>query len=215
MATTQFRIDDINISGLAIPFDTTKIELRNCSSFTWDGIPYEIDSVYVFNRKTYKGCDSIISVDFIKSEDDIGCFLPVELLSFFGYQENLKNKLEWNTASELNNEKFIIQRSEGEKFYDIGIVKGLNQPTQYEFIDDNFDPSYKIIYYRLKQVDFDKRFEYSDIISIENDIEVEITYFYNLLGQEITDIENFRGFYTKTIFYKNGQYQHKKLYKDY
>jgi len=154
-------------------------------------------------------------VDFQKDENNIGCVLPVELTNFFGYQENYQNRLFWETASEINNNYFSIERSNGGKFYEIGKIYGNNFPSRYEFIDDNFDTSYKIIYYRLKQVDFDKRFEYSDIISIENDIDVEITYFHNLLGQEITDIENFRGFYTKTIFYKNGEYEHKKLYKDY
>lgn len=161
---------------------------------------------YFFTTKSIDGCDSIVNVS-------IQCPLPVELVSFFGYQENLKNKLEWRTASEFNNEKFIIQRSEGERFYDIGMVQGFNQPSRYQFIDDDFDPSYKVIYYRLKQVDFDGRFEYSDIISIENDIEIELTYYHNLLGQEIPDIDNFRGFYIKTDFYRNGDYKSKKLYK--
>lgn len=96
--------------------------------------------------------------------------LPVELTSFdLNNEANKTVKLEWQTASELRNEKFIVERSEnGNDFYSIGEVKG-NGTTQekqdYEFIDTKPKPG--ILYYRLKQMDYDGKHEIHKTISTE------------------------------------------------
>ena len=91
--------------------------------------------------------------------------LPVELISFnLSYKDNSIN-LHWQTASELNNDGFEIQRSEdAESWEKIGFVKGngnSNTIQNYTFIDN----SPKVFnYYRLKQIDFDGAFDYSEVI---------------------------------------------------
>jgi len=73
--------------------------------------------------------------------------------------------LRWKTASEINNDYFEIEKSaDGYTFYQIGLIEGSGNSKEtisYEFVDTN--PLNGIQYYRLKQVDYDGTFEYSDI----------------------------------------------------
>ncbi|MBK9014771.1 MAG: T9SS type A sorting domain-containing protein [Saprospiraceae bacterium] len=94
--------------------------------------------------------------------------LPVELVTFKGALANKKVNLTWQTASELNNSHFSIERStNGTTFREIGTVQG--QGTSYELNDYSFtdeSPARGLNYYRLKQVDFDDNFEYSKVVSV-------------------------------------------------
>lgn len=94
--------------------------------------------------------------------------LPVELTSFQAALNQKTVKLNWQTASELNNAKFIIETSdEGELFSGIGEVQGAGttlEKQSYQFT--HHTPSAGINYYRLKQVDFDGTFEYSKVVAI-------------------------------------------------
>lgn len=94
--------------------------------------------------------------------------LPVTLSGFEADMKNASVKLTWQTASELNNEKFLIETSnEGEIFASIGEIQGAGTTTEaktYQFTHRT--PSEGINYYRLKQVDFDGTFEYSKVVAI-------------------------------------------------
>lgn len=96
--------------------------------------------------------------------------LPVELVTYSGYYDDSKDHsvLNWETATELNNDYFSIYRSNnGNQFDLIGTVNGqgtTNQTTEYQFIDSL--PRYGINYYMLKQHDFDGQVEELGIISI-------------------------------------------------
>ncbi|MFO7880535.1 MAG: T9SS type A sorting domain-containing protein [Bacteroidota bacterium] len=91
--------------------------------------------------------------------------LPVEWLSFDGWCHEDFVNIEWETASEDDNEVFIIQRStDGRNFSDIGSVPGAgnsNQILAYSFFDTN---PQKEAYYRIKQIDYDGAFQHSDVI---------------------------------------------------
>ena len=98
-----------------------------------------------------------------------GVVVPIELLSFNAIAEN--NKLvrtEWSTASEINNDYFLIQRSKNAHDYEIiGQMDGAgnsNTVLNYVFYDN--EPYTGISYYRLKQVDYNGQFTYSDIRSV-------------------------------------------------
>ncbi|MEZ4980276.1 MAG: hypothetical protein R2769_01560 [Saprospiraceae bacterium] len=97
--------------------------------------------------------------------------LPIQLLSFSA--KNIENftALEWSTATELDNEVFIIEKSvDGKNYEVIGKVDGAgnsNTIINYFFVDEN--KSKGLAYYRLKQVDFDGTYEYSAIVSVFND----------------------------------------------
>jgi hypothetical protein len=103
--------------------------------------------------------------------------IPVELVSFSGYVANDRVSLKWITSSELNNYGFNIERliSGNDKninWKPIGFVKGNGTTTisnSYSFIDDvsNFIEPNMMLKYRLKQVDNDGSFDYSDEILAE------------------------------------------------
>jgi len=97
--------------------------------------------------------------------------LPVELTSFDANVSGAVVVLNWETASEINNDYFQIERSvNGSAWENIGFVEGegtTTSTTRYEFVDEN--PLTGISYYRLKQVDFDDKFEYSDKVSVERE----------------------------------------------
>lgn len=99
--------------------------------------------------------------------------LPVELVSFDGSWDIKRNAnlLEWTTAIEINNDKFIIERAVGDngKFVAIGEVEGNGTTSElidYQFIDTEINLS-ATYYYRLKQVDYDGGFDYSEIVVID------------------------------------------------
>lgn len=94
--------------------------------------------------------------------------LPVELVTFNGLKKNNVVKLSWQTATELNNEAFMVEKSlDGAKFSTIGKVDGAGttfETQNYNFVDEN--PGKGVAYYRLKQMDFDGSYEYSDVVSV-------------------------------------------------
>ncbi|MGB9665598.1 MAG: M28 family peptidase, partial [Ignavibacteria bacterium] len=101
--------------------------------------------------------------------------IPVELTSFTAVANGTNVELSWSTATETNNRGFEIQRSQSPKLSNeviwekIGFVDGkgtTTEPQNYLFADKNLTAGKYS--YRLKQIDFDGTFEYS------NEIEVEI-----------------------------------------
>ena len=101
--------------------------------------------------------------------------LPVELLSFSGRNEGEKNILKWETATETNNDYFTPERSEnGTKWTGIGKINAVGSSsavTGYEFIDESPcllpTADCQLVYYRLKQTDYDGQYEYFGPISIQ------------------------------------------------
>jgi len=99
--------------------------------------------------------------------------LPVELSSFTLKVLNSGGvKLDWRTETEINNYGFEIERSQivesqNTDFEKIGFVEGYgnsNSPKEYKYLDKGV--SYGNYAYRLKQIDNDGTFEYSDIIEV-------------------------------------------------
>jgi hypothetical protein len=98
--------------------------------------------------------------------------VPVELISFTANMINDKVELNWQTATELNNQVFQIERrktqDEGIKEWEnIGSINGsgtTTEPQSYTFIDENISAG--IYQYRLKQMDYDGSFEYSNEIEV-------------------------------------------------
>jgi len=97
--------------------------------------------------------------------------LPIELISFDAKRVDDQVKLNWQTASEKNNEFFTIERSlDGINFEEVKRVKGAGNSFEiknYYMNDEN--PSSEISYYRLKQTDFNGQYKYSNAISVDAD----------------------------------------------
>ena len=94
--------------------------------------------------------------------------LPVELVDFDAEVRNDLIHLSWSTASEINNEGFEIERStDGRNFDFIAFAEGHGNTTimkDYSYKDDNVKEG-QTYYYRLRQVDFDGAFEYSQVVA--------------------------------------------------
>ena len=93
--------------------------------------------------------------------------LPVKLLAFNATldQDQSKANLNWITATEMNADYFVIERSlDGNSFSDIGKVQAFgntNEHKNYEFADNINSVNAPVVYYRLRQVDIDGKAEYS------------------------------------------------------
>ncbi len=104
--------------------------------------------------------------------------LPVNLLSLTAHKNKNNVDLNWVTANEQNNKGFDVERSlDAQAFENIGFVKGngtTNAISNYYYLD-NLTVSNKLqtanmLYYRLKQTDFNGKFEYSPVVAVDNKI---------------------------------------------
>jgi Secretion system C-terminal sorting domain len=101
-------------------------------------------------------------------------FLPIELIAFDAQTtETGKTLLTWATASEKNNNGFEIEKStDGVRFEKIGFVAGSGNSSReqrYSFEDAApFTRAGQVVYYRLRQVDYDGQFEHSKAVSVRN-----------------------------------------------
>lgn len=99
--------------------------------------------------------------------------LPVELLSFSGACKNGNVVLQWETAAEVNNAYFTIEKSyDGNTFETLAVLQGSgtsNTIKSYSFTDDSpHSIQASSFFYRLRQTDFDGSSKVSNIISVEN-----------------------------------------------
>ena len=102
----------------------------------------------------------------VKLKDEV--ILPVKLLSFTVQKQNNTTLLNWQTANEINNDHFSIERSADSKlFTSIGNKPATNNAlrSNYSFVDNAHLNGMN--YYRLKQVDKDGKFSYSKIVSVD------------------------------------------------
>ncbi len=146
------------------------------------------------------------------------CTLPIELVEFTAEYNPVLRKvlLNWTTASEINNDKFIVERSnDGYDFKEIAVVEGAGNSVDYiSYRSEDNSPMQGINFYRLKQVDFDGKTSYSEIqpINITSDNRLTLSVapnpnngnaeiLYNAYGEEtvhviITDMNG-------TVVYEN------------
>ncbi|MDG1477634.1 MAG: PKD domain-containing protein, partial [Vicingaceae bacterium] len=117
--------------------------------------------------------------------------LPVELMYFEAKAKNENVLLNWQTATEINNDYFVLERSlNGTDWNPLGKVSGAgnsNNLKSYDYIDTK--PHFGTSYYRLMQVDFDGALSFSEVkaINVRKNIEVK-TYpnpFYDNLNFDI------------------------------
>lgn len=96
--------------------------------------------------------------------------IPVELISFSAYVKNNIVTLEWSTATELNNYGFEIERRSDEiSWGTIGFKEGMGNTTElqhYTYSDRLIDAESSRLYYRLKQLDFNGNYKYSNIVEV-------------------------------------------------
>lgn len=139
--------------------------------FTVTGLTVNVgDTLYLrWKDQNVGGSDDGLSIDNFRFS--VSTALPVVWKSFTATKATDANILRWSTASESNNSHFEIQRSlDGKNYEAIAKIKGAGNSSKvvsYSF-NDVKAPAAKTTYYRLKQVDFDGKSEYSKVVSIIN-----------------------------------------------
>ena len=102
--------------------------------------------------------------------------LPVELAAFDASMDGCDAILKWTTASELNSDKFEIEHSvDGLEFKTIGTMMATGNSSslnEYRFVDFNTAPG--LNYYRLKQIDVNQTYKYSEMAVADNECEDHI-----------------------------------------
>ncbi|HAY34897.1 MAG TPA: hypothetical protein DCY06_12270 [Bacteroidetes bacterium] len=94
-------------------------------------------------------------------------FIPVNMVSFNASINGNEVNLSWKTATETNNKGFDVERNDGQSWSKIAFVTGNGTTTEantYSYLDK--PESKGLIKYRLKQIDFDGTYEYSDIVEV-------------------------------------------------
>ncbi len=91
--------------------------------------------------------------------------LPVTFLNFSGSCDNGKVTMGWQTGAELNNNFFEVEKSDdANNWASIATVKGNSESKTYAYTDER--PNAVISYYRIKQVDVDGKFSYSQTVYV-------------------------------------------------
>ena len=174
----------------------------------------DLTSICFVNEHTGWVCG--MNGTIFKYDDNV---VPVELVLFTAHIKHNTIELKWRTATEINNSGFEIERRiDKEDWKNIGFVEGhgnISYPNSYSFTDRNPLGANKF-QYRLKQLNTDGSFEYSDEIEVEiiptvialyqnypnpfnpstvigfslpeaTDVSLTI---YNTLGQKVTELVN-------------------------
>ncbi len=106
--------------------------------------------------------------------------LPVKLVDFKGNDYDNHNLITWRTETEVNNDYFVLERSNGgATFYEVATIDGAgnsNNMLEYSYRHNN---PQEVEYYRLRQVDFDGKVAYSKIIVVRREDNVNVNLFPN------------------------------------
>jgi hypothetical protein len=138
---------------------------------------------------------------------DVTAVLPVRLIAFKVKNiDNKEVKLDWSTASESNNQGFTVQySSDGITFFDIANIRGKGNSTErqdYDYVHQT--PIKGNNFYRLKQIDFDGKEDFSkiEVIYMDSKTSNAVVYpnpllgntFFVQLGEEISEETSIRFF---------------------
>lgn len=144
--------NSVNVNGFAsiVQGDTIKLEAVSVGS----------DQI----ASDFGNCTPLPNVNLVVSPA-----LPVTWLQpLRATKSNNHVELTWSVAQQLNNDQFIIEHSiDGSSFNPIGSVNGdgnLLEEKAFDYVHEH--PLHGINYYRLKQVDFDGGYEYSNVVSV-------------------------------------------------
>jgi hypothetical protein len=122
-----------------------------------------------------------------------GSALPLNLITFTGARQNNNVVLSWTTNNEINTEMFEVERSNSAAvFTSVGKIASLNLSSinKYSLTDNNPFVNATIQYYRLKIIDKDGRFKYSNIIRVSNVANLDLSVFPNPVTDVLTISSN-------------------------
>ena len=164
LAAWQTTAQDLNSVSKSVNFvSATDLHLTGASNGDIDlagtpisGITTDIDGDIRSTTAPYKGAD------------EASLPVPVELVSFTASLVQGDVVLSWKTATEINNRGFEIERGANGEFATIGFISGAGTTTQeqsYTFRDKQVATG--LHNYRLKQIDLDGSYSYSNIVEVD------------------------------------------------
>lgn len=148
-----------------VPDTDLRVYSRSHNVITsWSAVSYSLDQV----SKTITATG--LSTEFMLGSSSGGIALPIELLDFHASMTSNGVDVEWTTATEINNDFFLIERSSDLGNWEaIATVAGQgnsNVPVEYSLIDPTPNPGHN--YYRLVQYDFDGKSETFPSVAVLN-----------------------------------------------
>jgi hypothetical protein len=197
LAEGEYFIDIDPGLGMATPFNftaSTDAADFNILIFANDIDP-GLHNLYV-RTKNANGQWSLTNVKFdIEFENT----LPLNLLTFKVRKKDKNALLEWTVNNAINTSHFEVEKDNNREFIPIGKVNSENtlEERSYTFLDEKTHEKWN--YYRLKQVDQDGAFEYSEVRSVYFDSELSLSVYPNPTIQTIT-IHNLDSQYEYELF---------------
>ncbi|MCF2518451.1 T9SS type A sorting domain-containing protein [Dyadobacter sp. CY351] len=190
---------DSQIGNLLNNEDLSKLTIVGWKAGKWLRISSSVDNVSISGETSSLATGSITANAFLVPDDysayALGALgegaLPVVLASFHAKAVEKAALLEWSTASELNASHFLVERSaNGKSWASIGkvaispdIASGEIYNKTYQFKDER--PLDGSSYYRLKMIDTDSSYGYSQIREIRFNIESQISVYPNPASDKV------------------------------
>jgi len=162
---------DLSTLGGVQNFNNLKVLRRNNASSPWLNVE-TLPGVTITRNAPFITVAGLTSFSDFTIGSDASNQLPVELTEFGFRKVDFGIELHWRTATEQNNAGFEVQRRSENRgasteWHALGFVRGNGTTTEaqsYSFLDRT---AVGKVQYRLKQVDFDGQFEYSNIIEVD------------------------------------------------
>lgn len=181
VSVSDLTVTNYNWSAYYIQDDVVGVE-SNIYSYKYNGSWTEFNQADTINN--FISGDNGTSFSSFTGKTGI-IALPVELKRFDLSLIEDYVLLEWETAAEINNECFVVERStDGTNWEVIDKVLGAgNSNVEIEYNSLDQMPTVGMNYYRLKQIDFDGSYEYSRIVSLRYKSEGEFSFYPNPVFQ--------------------------------
>ncbi|MDF2381205.1 T9SS type A sorting domain-containing protein [Nostoc ellipsosporum NOK] len=138
------------------------------AGFSFSTLPFQSPGTYTLQvtADALTGCPSSTTQVTVV----VNTTLPVRLIQFAGVYNNGGTDLSWTTAQEQNTERFAIEYSaDGQAFREAGSVAAQNTAGTHQYKFRHEEVLQKTTYFRLRMIDKDGRFTYSQVVRVEPD----------------------------------------------
>ncbi len=170
--TNQGFIGDFNSSGTDVDnyYDATTSKQTSTKGNADSKTTAEMQAQATFVNWDFASIWEIVGTNYPRLQNIPDTSLPVELTSFDAVVVDETVLLTWATATEVNNYGFQVEKMDAgiDEWVNVAFVDGAgnsNSPKQYSYVDTS-TPLSASVSYRLKQIDTDGAFEYSNVVAV-------------------------------------------------
>ncbi|WAC41619.1 T9SS type A sorting domain-containing protein [Pedobacter sp. SL55] len=159
-------------------------------SSKFDLITVNITGANINRLKITKPATVTMNIDNLTIYGPVGVTLPLDFVSFsVTLQKELTHKavLQWRTTNEVNTASFEIERStNGNDFIKIGVLAAANKAGTQPYDFEDARPLAGVNYYRLKQIDLDGKYKFSEVKSVNNKLDGQLAIYPNPVLGNVT-----------------------------